>query len=249
MMKRSTPIFALFASLFVISVISAQTAPGRIKATVSDPAGANIPNAFVQIRSKSNKKFTAGGFTNGDGEFLSDSLPAGEYEVSADVMGMKYLNENVSVRDEGTVFVDVKVNYGANCPLGLKGTDIKLSDADAREIISSILSITDGPSDKTRKKKKFLSRENIQAEWVKDLGYIVLNKSELKERADGHGEFRYLQFSNWKIGENCVVVMLSQDWATGRNSRVVHMDVSGTYFLYQKVDGKWTGTVVGAWIS
>src|SRR5437868_2171186 len=81
---------SLTAGFFLLSVaaVFAQTDRGTITGTISDPAGAVVPNASVEARnSESGTVYRAG--SSGTGNFTLAEIPAGAYEVSVAVAGFK----------------------------------------------------------------------------------------------------------------------------------------------------------------
>src|SRR5438132_12247697 len=80
----------LVTGCFLLSGLAAfaQTDRGTITGTISDPAGAVVPNATVEARSAEGGEVYKAGSTN-TGNFTIPQLPAGTYELSISVSGFK----------------------------------------------------------------------------------------------------------------------------------------------------------------
>src|SRR5215470_4951908 len=92
----------------------AQSDRGTITGTVSDPAGALVPSAAVEIRNvETGAVYQAG--ASATGNYTLAQLPAGQYELSVDVPGFKkYVRQNITVEVAQTYRVDVELEVGAN---------------------------------------------------------------------------------------------------------------------------------------
>jgi len=90
----------------------AQSDRGTITGTVSDPAGALIPNAKIVATSTAtgvqfNTESTA------TGNFTIPSMPAGNYDLSVEVAGFRrYTQTGITVQVAVTVRVDVAMQVG-----------------------------------------------------------------------------------------------------------------------------------------
>ena len=71
-----------------VSLVSAQTATGRISGTVLDPTGAAIPDALITIRGEASAT-TFSVVTSSAGGFTAIDLPAGTYAVEVEVPGFR----------------------------------------------------------------------------------------------------------------------------------------------------------------
>ena len=90
---------ALPLAVFLLgaSLVSAQTATGRISGTVLDPTGAAVQDALITIRSESSgASFSA--LTSSAGGFTAIDLPAGYYAVEVEVPGFRrHLVQSIKV--------------------------------------------------------------------------------------------------------------------------------------------------------
>jgi hypothetical protein len=91
-----------------------QSDRGTITGTVSDPAGAVVANAGVEIRNvETGAVYQAG--ASATGNYTLTQLPAGEYELSVNVPGFKkYVRRNITVEVAQTYRVDVALEVGSN---------------------------------------------------------------------------------------------------------------------------------------
>jgi len=98
--------------LFAFSIF-AQSDRGTITGTVSDPAGAVIPNALIEA-----KHVDSGSVYNvastATGNFTLTQLPIGNYELTVTVTGFKkFVRQNITVQVATTARVDVTLQVGA----------------------------------------------------------------------------------------------------------------------------------------
>lgn len=99
--------------LFVTgALLLAQAPTGIIAGTITDESGAVVPNANLTITNKA-----TGGprsvATNADGFFSVPALPAGEYEVRAELKGFRTLVRDATVAIGTTTTVDLKMQLGS----------------------------------------------------------------------------------------------------------------------------------------
>jgi hypothetical protein len=100
--------------LLMAAFVFAQSDRGTITGTVSDPAGAVVPNASIEARNmQSSELFKAG--TTGTGNFTIPQLPVGTYELSVTSAGFKkYARPGIEVGVAQTVRVDATLEVGAS---------------------------------------------------------------------------------------------------------------------------------------
>src|ERR1700734_1445470 len=106
---------ALIASVGVFLLVSAafaQTDRGTITGTVTDPAGAVVPNAPVEA-----KNVGTGALYNaaasGTGNYTIAQLPVGTYEVTVTVPGFKkYVRTGIGVEVAGIDRIDITLEVG-----------------------------------------------------------------------------------------------------------------------------------------
>src|ERR1035441_1773981 len=84
----------------------AQTDRGTITGTITDPAGAVVPNAPIEARNVDTGAVYPGA-SSGTGNYTIAQLPVGTYELSVTVSGFKkYVRTGITVDVAGTVRVD-----------------------------------------------------------------------------------------------------------------------------------------------
>jgi Carboxypeptidase regulatory-like domain/TonB dependent receptor len=103
---------AVYLSLSALAAF-AQTDRGTITGTVSDPAGAVVPNATVEARnSESGTLYKAG--STATGNFTIAQIPAGTYELSVAVAGFKkFVRPGIIVQVAQTIRTDAVLEVGA----------------------------------------------------------------------------------------------------------------------------------------
>ncbi len=86
---------------------------GTITGTVTDPAGAVVPNAAVEIRNQATDvKFDAG--ASGTGNYTLANIPVGTYELSVTASGFKkYVRPGIIVQVGATIRADAALEVGA----------------------------------------------------------------------------------------------------------------------------------------
>ena len=103
---------ALMLVLLVLSVtVSAQAPTGIITGTVTDESGAVIPNGAITITNKATG-FSRTTGTNAQGLFSAPALPAGDYEVRAEVAGFRTLVRDAAVQTGETTTVNLPMQLG-----------------------------------------------------------------------------------------------------------------------------------------
>ena len=106
------PVVLLFAvGAFAVGAF-AQSNHGTITGTVSDPAGAVVPGAQIEIKNMETGVVYRGG-ASATGNYVI-SLPAGTYQISVTVPGFKkFVQQNVLVIPATDTRKDVKLEVGA----------------------------------------------------------------------------------------------------------------------------------------
>ena len=108
---RATALAALL-SILTLPVLG-QSDRGTMTGTVSDPAGAVIANAPIDVRNGENgASYQAGTSATGNYSII---VPAGTYEVSVTVPGFKrYVRPNIVVPVAQTLRIDIPLEVGSN---------------------------------------------------------------------------------------------------------------------------------------
>ncbi len=131
--RFSARLGALGAALLLVSpAVQAQTVTGSVTGTVSDPSGAVVPNAAVQvINTVTGVRSSA--TSNGAGVYSVRFLPVGPYKVEVTVPGFSSFATPVfRLGIDQTAKIDAHVTPGAN-------TSVEVSAA-----LAPILNTTDG---------------------------------------------------------------------------------------------------------
>jgi len=89
----------------------AQAPTGIITGTITDESGAIIPNASITITNKATT-FARTVTANAEGLFSAPALPAGVYEVRAEVSGFKTLVREATVEIGSTTTVNLQMQLG-----------------------------------------------------------------------------------------------------------------------------------------
>ena len=101
--------FALFfISLFTTPTMGQSLIAGGISGRVTDPTGAVIPSATVELKS-SDTGTTQTDTTNAEGSYRFTLLKPGRYEVSTSVSGFSKVVQTVSVEVGQTTQADFKL--------------------------------------------------------------------------------------------------------------------------------------------
>src|SRR5262245_22433896 len=82
--------------LLTAGILLAQSNQGTITGTISDPAGAVVPTAQIEVKNAETGLVYRGG-TSGSGNYVIP-VPAGTYEVTVNATGFKkFVQQNVQV--------------------------------------------------------------------------------------------------------------------------------------------------------
>src|SRR5262245_1450209 len=110
-MRARLLIIFLF-TLFVPHLTLAQATSGSIRGTVTDPNGAVLSNAAVLVKN------VATGFerrltTGGEGTYLADNLPPGEYEIQIESQGFQKQLKRATVQTSNSAEANFSLTVGA----------------------------------------------------------------------------------------------------------------------------------------
>lgn len=109
-LSMSTWLLVLFLSVFCVR-LPAQAPVGTITGTITDTTGAVVPSANITITNKT----TGTGRTttaNADGLYSASALPAGDYEVRAEMQGFRTVVRDAQVTAGSTTTVDLALSVG-----------------------------------------------------------------------------------------------------------------------------------------
>src|SRR3984893_10020100 len=111
-MLRVTSALMLLATLMCMMVL-AQAPTGIITGTLTDESGAVIPNATITITNKATGVVPRTATTDAQGYYSAPSLPAGDYEVRAEVSGFRTVQRDATVLAGSTTTVNMPMTLGA----------------------------------------------------------------------------------------------------------------------------------------
>ncbi|HSU32914.1 MAG TPA: carboxypeptidase regulatory-like domain-containing protein [Bryobacteraceae bacterium] len=102
----------LVVCLWLASVLSAQTETGQIAGTVTDPTGAGVPNAPVEVKSA-----TTGAIrtttTSRAGDYTVTNLLPGTYQLTVAVSGFETVRQNADVTVGSRTGLDLRLKVGS----------------------------------------------------------------------------------------------------------------------------------------
>jgi hypothetical protein len=101
-------------ALFLVTLpIFAQSDRGTITGTISDPAGAVVANAPIEVRNvDTGSAYQVGSSATGN---YTVQVPTGNYEMAVAVSGFKrYVRQNIAVPVAQTLRIDVALEVGSN---------------------------------------------------------------------------------------------------------------------------------------
>ena len=109
------PYLRLLPLLFLCSAESfAQTATGTITGTISDPAGAVVANAPLELTNSQTGTLQMAQ-SSSTGNFTFSTLAVGTYQLTVTVPGFKvYVRQNLGVQTAQTIRVDVTLEVGTS---------------------------------------------------------------------------------------------------------------------------------------
>jgi len=104
----------LLCVLSLLGVLSAQTSNGTITGVVTDPTGAVVANAAIDVKNtETGVVFRA--VSTDTGNFTVIQLPVGSYELTAAVQGFKkYTRQNITLSAAQVLRLDVPLEIGAS---------------------------------------------------------------------------------------------------------------------------------------
>ena len=105
-MHSSSKSLILIVLLALATSVSAQTLRASLRGTVSDPNGAVLPGATIQVYNTDTlEKRTV--TSNGDGEYAIPSLPAGSYELTVAASGFDRFPQKLVLQVNQQLRVDL----------------------------------------------------------------------------------------------------------------------------------------------
>jgi hypothetical protein len=111
-MHMRSLLIAFCCSLLITSAAWAQSDRGTITGTITDPAGAMVPNASIEAKNI-NTGAVYPAAASETGNYVVSQLPAGTYQVTVTMAGFKqYVRTGLTVMAAQTLRIDVKLEVG-----------------------------------------------------------------------------------------------------------------------------------------
>jgi len=129
----------LVAGSLMLSAVAAfaQTASGTITGTVSDPAGAVVPTAKIEVKNVDTNAVYQGG-ASATGNYVIQ-VPVGKYELTVSSAGFKkYVRQNLVVTVGTDVRQDVALEVGANTETVTVNAEAPLLKTESGEVSHNV---------------------------------------------------------------------------------------------------------------
>src|SRR5579862_938609 len=112
----------------------AQTDRGTITGTITDPAGAVVPNAPIEAKNIATGAVYLAA-SSGTGNYTIAQLPFGTYEISVTVAGFKkYVRTGIGVEVAGIDRIDVVLEVGATTESVVVNAEASLLKSESTEV-------------------------------------------------------------------------------------------------------------------
>jgi len=134
-----------FCALTLLMMIYAgmglgQTALGTITGIVSDPAGAVVANATVEVKNLNSAQVYRA-LTTETGNYTVSQVPVGPYELTVTVQGFKtYTRQGLTLAAAQTMRIDVPLEVGANTESVTVSAEATLLKTEGSELVHNITS-------------------------------------------------------------------------------------------------------------
>ena len=136
---RST-VIAICCLLVVAGAAFAQSDRGTITGSVTDQAGAVIPNAAIEV-TNINTGAVYQVQSSSTGNYTFSQLPAGKYQMSSSVPGFKqFLRTGITVLVAQTLRIDISLEVGAISETVTVSEDAPLLRMDSGELAHNVAS-------------------------------------------------------------------------------------------------------------
>ena len=129
---------ALCCALVISGAVFAQTGGGTITGTVTDPAGAVIPNAAIKAKNIATAAEYPVATTN-TGNYSIAQLPPGTYELSVSLAGFKtFVRQGITVSTAQILRIDVRLEVGAITEIVTVSADVPLLKTESGELSHNV---------------------------------------------------------------------------------------------------------------
>ncbi len=130
----------LMCLLLIFGAAYAQSDKGNITGTISDPAGAMIPNAPIEAKNIQTGAVYQGASST-TGNYTLAQLPAGVYQLSVSVSGFKqYIRTGITVMVAQTLRIDIKLEVGNISDTVTVNADAPLLKTESGELSHNVTS-------------------------------------------------------------------------------------------------------------
>ena len=134
-MKRVAPLVVLLLSA---SPGFAQTGLATVTGTVTDPSGAAVTSASVELRNLENGAIFRGASSQ-TGNFTVSQLPVGDYDLTVAVPGFKtYAHSRFHLAAEQTVREDVSLEVGQTSDSVTVTAEASLLKSESSELVHNV---------------------------------------------------------------------------------------------------------------
>ncbi len=197
--------------------------------------------------------------TNSKGIYSISGLSIGTYKVQVISSYFKpSVIQEIKVIDSQINEVNFELTIIRACSESL-GDNISLTDSDRAEIVGWLLqnSLIQSPESEIQsliknKKEIFLSTNNVKSSWIPKFSKFriqLLDENAIQQLANRKGDFQYMEISREMVTGSCVAVAIGRNWAAKKNTGLLYLDGSLTFYEFTKISGKWTGKVYSKLIS
>jgi hypothetical protein len=128
----------ILISLILSMAAFAQTDRGTITGLVTDPAGAVVANAQLELRgTETGTTYPAA--TSATGNYTFSQLPVGPYELTLSVPGFKrFVRQNLRVQGAQTIGVDIQLEVGAATESVTVSAEVSLLRTESSDISTNV---------------------------------------------------------------------------------------------------------------
>jgi hypothetical protein len=133
-----SPVVAICCLLVVAGAAFAQSDRGTLTGSVTDQAGAVIPNAAIEVKNI-NTAAVYQSQSSSTGNYTFSQLPAGKYQMSSSVPGFKqYLRTGITVMVAQTLRIDISLEVGDISETVTVSADAPLLRMDSGELATNV---------------------------------------------------------------------------------------------------------------
>jgi hypothetical protein len=135
---RYSIVIALCCLVVAVGAVHAQSDRGTITGTITDPAGAVIPNATIEAKNSETGAVYRAGSTE-TGNYTLSQLPAGVYQLSSSVSGFKqYVRTGITVMVAQTLRLDIVLEVGSIAETVTVNADAPLLRTESGELSHNV---------------------------------------------------------------------------------------------------------------